>query len=153
MDDERLARIVPDGEALRYVDDLRTGGAVGFTDERLLVAPEDEEATSVALESVESVEFQDYDWFDAFLGLVLLAFGLASTTRSVPVGVLLVVLALGSLYLTYRKRWKASVSVHNRAKPLTLYPEDGQGFREAFERALDDYRERLYGEDPPPSVA
>jgi hypothetical protein len=149
VDDERLAGFVPEGEGLRYVDDLRPGGAVGFTDERLLVARDDQEPTSVALDSVESVEFQDYEWFEAFLGVVLLAFGLASASRSVLLATLFVVLALASLLLTYRKRGKATVSVHSRAKPLTLYPGDGQGFYDAFERALDDYRERLRGGDAP----
>lgn len=143
MDDERLEGAVPDGEALRYVDDLRPGGAVGFTDERLLVARDDGAPDSVELRSVESVELEDLDWFEAVLGVALVGFGVASAGRSAPLGGLFVALGLGSLYLTYRKRDRARVHVHSRAKPMTLYPADGQGFYEAFGRALEDYRERL----------
>lgn len=148
MDDERLAATVPEGEALRYVDDLRTGGAVGFTDERLLVVPDEDSPTSVALESVESVELQDVDWFDLVLGVVLFAFGVASVPRSAPVGGLLILAAVVSIVLTYRKRGRSRVSVHGRAKPLELYPADDQGFYGAFERALDEYRERLDADEP-----
>jgi hypothetical protein len=143
VDDERLAPVVPDDEGIRYVEDLRTGGAVGFTDERLLVVPDDGESSSVELLDVESVELQDLDWFEAVLGVALLGFGVASLDRSVPLAALFVALGAGSLYLTYRKRDRAQVSVHSRAKPLTVYPADSQGFYDAFERALDDYRARL----------
>lgn len=134
---------MPDAEALRYVDELRPGGAVGFTDERLLVTRDEGDTSSVELRSVESVELQDFDWFEAVLGVALLGFGVASAGRSAPLGGLFVALGLGSLYLTYRKRSRARVNVHSRPKPLTLYPADGQGFYDAFEGALDDYRERL----------
>lgn len=141
MDTERLESAVPEGEALRYAGNLRTGGSVGFTDERLLVI--EEEAHSVELGSVDEVRFQDLDYFDAVLGVVLVGFGLYSLQRSIPLGLLFAGAGIGSMYLTYRKREKASVIVHNRAKPLVLYPEDGQGFYSAFERALDTYRARV----------
>lgn len=143
MHDDRLSESVPEGESLRYVDDLRTGGAVGFTDERLLVVRTDGDARSVELASVESVEFRDLDWFEAVLGVALVGFGLASASRSPPLGGLFAAAGVASLYLTYRKRWRASVSVHSRPKPLSLFPADGRAFYDAFERALDDYRERV----------
>lgn len=142
MDDQRLASIVPEGEALRYVDDLRRGGTVGFTDERLLVVRDDDAPTSVALSSVESVEFQAFDWFNTILGVVLVAFGLASFSRNSVLATLFALAGVASLALTYRKRWRASVSIHGQPKPVELFPADGRGFQDAFERALEGYRER-----------
>lgn len=142
MDDERLATVVPEGEALRYVDDLRRGGAVGFTDERLLVARGGETPTSAELASVESVQFQEVDWFEALLGLALIGFGLASLSRNPALGALFAMAGVVSLAVTYRKRWRASVSIQSRPKPLTVYPADGQSFHDAFERALEEYRDR-----------
>lgn len=141
MDSERLQAAVPDGEALRYQAPLKSGGVVGFTDERLLVARD--EITNVDLESVHSVEFEDFDWFTGVLSAGLVAFGLYSTTRNVLAGLLFALAGVGSLYLSYRKRGKASVHVRGRAKPLVLYPEDGEAFYGVFEAAIANYQEKL----------
>jgi hypothetical protein len=151
-----LEAAVPDGEGLRYVDELRRRGAVGLTDERMLLAGEDEEPTSVELTAIESVEFEDLDYFEGVLGVALVGFGVASASRSVPLAALFVALGVASLYLTYRKRSQIRVNVHSRPKPLKLYPADGQELYDAFERALDDYQRRLdaqavSGEDAPRS--
>jgi len=147
MTHDRLAAAVPDGEALRYSGDLRSGGGVGLTDERLLVAPDGESVTSVELGAIESVVFRDLDWFNAVLGLLLLGFGALTVRRNPLLGVAFVAAAAGSLYLTYRKRTRVVVRLHTRPKPLTVYPADGSGFYDAFDRALAAYRERA-GETP-----
>jgi hypothetical protein len=140
---DRLAEAVPECEALRYTDDLRTGGGVGFTDERLLVARPDGAVTSVQLGDVDTVEFQDLDWFDVVLALALAGFGILSVRRNVLLGAGFVAAAAASLYLTYRKRTSVTVNLHSRPKPLTVYPADGSAFYDAFDRALSDYRERV----------
>jgi hypothetical protein len=146
MAHQHLADAVPDGEALQYTDDLRGGGSVGLTDERLLVA--DGEVTSVELGDVSEVRFQGVDHFELVMGLLLVGFGAYSTTRRPALGALFAAAGVVSLLLTYRKRSRAAVEVHSRPKPLDLYPVDGQDFLAAFERALDDYRERVEPRDP-----
>ncbi len=143
MATDRLVAARPDGEAFRYTGDLRRGGSLGLTDERLLVAREGETVTSVELGSVDSVEFQDLDWFNAVLGLALTGFGAVSAVRTSLVGMAFLAAGLASLYLTYRKRISVTVKIHNRAKPLTVYPADGSGFYDAFGDVLEAYRERV----------
>jgi hypothetical protein len=143
---DRLSESVPEGEALRYTGSLRAGGSVGLTDERLLVAPEDEAVTSVELGAVDTVEFRDLDWFNAVLGLALAGFGFFSVRRNPLLGAGFLVAGAVSLFLTYRKRTRVTVRLHNRAKPLTVHPADGSGFYDAFGDILADYRERV-GDD------
>lgn len=146
MSADRLQAAVPDGEALRYQAPLRAGGSVGFTDERLLV--EGDELTSVDLASVHSVEFEDFDWFVGVLSIGLVGFGLYSTTMNLLAGVAFALAGVGSLYLSYRKRGKATIKVRGRAKPLVLYPDDVDEFKSVFEAALDSYQKRLDPESP-----
>ena len=141
MSSDRLEAAVPTGEALRYRGQLRSDGCIGFTDERLLISRN--EVTNVDLESVHSVEFEDFDWFLGVMSAGLVAFGLYSTTKNVIAGLAFALAGAASLYLTYRKRGKATVRVRGRAKPLVLYPDDGDEFHDVFEAALASYQERL----------
>lgn len=141
MSTDRLQAAVPSGEALRYSDELRGSGAVGLTDERLLVV--EDEVTSVELPSVDSVELQAFDWFLGFMSVLLVGLGLFLTRESVLGGLGLAAAGVASLYLTYRKRGEASVVVRGRAKPIKLHPDDLRGFREAFERAVARYEAEM----------
>lgn len=144
MTHSRLEAAVPDGEALRYHASLRSDGVVGFTDERLLVCRDD--VTSVDLESVHSVEYEDFDWFVGVLSAGLVAFGLYSTRMNLLAGLFFAAAGVASLYISYRKRGKATVKVRGRAKPLVVYPEDGSEFYRVFEGAIESYQERLDAE-------
>lgn len=140
MSDDPLRATVPEGEALRYSGDLRPGGRVGLTDERLLVVRE--ETTSVEFSSVQAVEMEDFDYFVGLLSLLLVGVGLWGLTRNPPLGLLFAAAGAVSVYVSYRKRSKATVQVHDRAKPLVLYPADAGGFYDALGRQLDAYRAR-----------
>lgn len=128
------------GEALRYEDDLRTGGALGITDERLLVV--NDHTISVPLENVKEVRFRSFDWFLALLSLALVLFGLVSTTRHLVGGALFVAAGVASLYLTYRKRGRVTVDLHTRGEPVTFHLEDIDGFREAMEARIHAFEAR-----------
>jgi hypothetical protein len=144
MADDRLRSAVPDGEALRYEGRLRRGGRVGLTDERLLFVRDDgDPPTSVELVGVESVELQDFDWYLAVLSVLLVGFGAVSTTRNPLAGVAFGLVGLASLALTYRKRDRAVVRLHSRAKPVELYPDDASGFYDALDRGLELARARV----------
>jgi hypothetical protein len=140
MREDPLQAAVPGGEALRYSGALRHGGRVGLTDERLLVVRE--ETTSVEFSAVEAVEMEDFDWFVGLLSVLLLGLGLWGLTRNPPLGLLFAAAGVASVYVSYRKRSKATVLVHDRPKPLTLYPTAAGEFYDALGRALATYRER-----------
>jgi hypothetical protein len=143
MADSRLRSVVLEGERLRYSGSLRGGGVVGLTEERLLVVRESEsDPTSVELRNVDSVDFQDFDYFVGVLSALLVAFGAVTALSNLLGGVAFGAAGLASLYLGYRKRDRAMVRTHSRPKPLALYPEDAGEFYDAFGDALERVRER-----------
>lgn len=133
---ETLRRAVPDDEVLRYGAPLRTGGRLGLTDDRLILA-EDDEADSIPLDAVSEVTVEPFDWFLAVLSVALVGFGVASLPRSAALGAVFALLGLASLYRTYRRRGEVTVHVRDRAKPRRLYPADVEGFRAALSPLLD----------------
>jgi hypothetical protein len=142
---ERLEAAVPDGEALRYgAERRRSPGAVGFTDERLLVV--DQETTSVEFEAIEEVAARDVDWFVAVLSVATVGVGLVAGLDRPLVGVGLVAAGVVSLVLTYRKRGQVTVSVRGRGKPLQFYLSSTDEFLDRLETRLDRYEERLAAE-------
>lgn len=154
MSDSRLRSIVPEGERLRYSGSLRGGGVVGLTEERLVLVQESgSEPTSVELRNVDSVDFQDFDYFVGVLSVLLVAFGAVTALSNLLGGVAFGAAGLGSLYLSYRKRDRAMVRTHSRPKPLTLYPEDASAFHDALEETLDEFRlrEDLEASNPEPA--
>lgn len=143
----RLEAAVPDGEALRYTATSRRGeGAVGLTDERLLLSTEGEEVVSASLTAVDEVTVQSFDWFLGVLSAGLVAFGIASLSRSLPAGVVFLLAGAASLWLTYRKRGRVTIRVDGRAKPLTVHLEDTDAFQDAFRGRVDAYEDRLAAE-------
>lgn len=126
------------GEAtIRERLSLRRGGTVAVTDDEFVVAAGGD-VTRVALDEITEVTVEEFDWFLGLLSAGLVAWGLYSTQRSVPLGLAFAAFGAVSLYWTYRKRGKARVKVVDRPKPLTMYPEDGESFLAAMEVALPD---------------
>lgn len=111
--------------------DLRDGRTATVTDDFLLVS--DDPDVRVNYDDVSEIVAEDLDWFQTALGVALVGFGLFSLTRSI-FGVAFVLIGVGSLYLTYRRRDRIVVRVSGRPKPLTLYPTE----TEAFYRAVGD---------------
>lgn len=150
MAQDRLRSAVPAGEALRYTADCRGEGAVGITDERLLLA--EDEVTSVELESIDEVTARQVDWFLAVLSVALVGVGVLAGRDNPLLGVGFVAFALLSLVVVYRKRGKVSVSVDGRAKPLVFHLPATEEFLERLGEQLDEVEERLieeYAEEHP----
>lgn len=116
---------------------LRRGGTVAVTDDELLIAADDE-VTRVALDDVAEVTYEEFDWFLGVLSVALVAWGLFSTQRSLPIGLAFAAFGAGSLYWTYRKRGKAKIRVVDRPKPLTVFPADSTAFMDALEVAMTE---------------
>jgi len=145
MASERLESAVPDGEALRYTASLRGGGAVGLTDERLLIA--DDEVTSVEFASVRGVTGREVDWFVAVLSVALVGIGLLSGVEDGPlVGAAFVAAGVASVLLVYRKRGKVTVNVHGRGKPLAFHVDSTDEFLDHMGELLDRYEARMDAE-------
>lgn len=141
MSSDQLRDVVPEGEALRYTSELRTGGVIGLTDDRLLILRGDDPPVSVEHRDVDDVEFQDFDYFVGVLSVVLVGFGILSTRRNLVAGIGLAAAGVVSLYVSYRKRDRAMVNTHSRPKPLVLYPVDASTFYDAYDRRLEPHRE------------
>jgi len=124
-----------DDETVRERLALRTGGSVALTDDRLLVAADDE-LTSVSLDDVAEVTVEDFDYFLAVLSAVLVGWGLYSTQRNVALGLGFAAFGAVSLYWTYRKRGKARIKVVGRPKPISVFPADPAAFYDALEPLL-----------------
>lgn len=144
MSRDRLESTVPDGEALRYTADLRGGGAVGLTDERLLIV--DGEASSVEFESVGGVSARQVDWFVAVMSVALAGVGIMAGLENPLVGIAFVAAGIASLVLVYRKRGKVTVNVRGRSKPLEFRVESTDEFLDRMGERLDRYEERLHDE-------
>jgi len=114
---------------------LRRGGTVAVTEDDLVIEA-DGEVTSVALDEVAEVTFEEFDWFLGVLSVALAVWGLYSTQRSVALGLAFAAFGVGSLYWTYRKRGKAKIRVVDRPKPLTVFPADSTAFMDALEVAI-----------------
>lgn len=145
MSQERLEAAVPAGEALRYTAARRREGAVGITDERLLLA--DDEVTSVELGRIDEVTARQVDWFVAVLSVALLGVGLLAGMDDPLVGVAFVAAGVVSLYVVYRKRGKVTVTVRDRGKPLEFYVHSTDEFIDRLGTQLDEYEARLAAED------
>jgi hypothetical protein len=146
MGSDRLQAAVPDGEALRYTATTRDDGAVGLTDDRLLLFDGDDTVTSVEYDTIDEVTAEDLDWFLAVLSVGLVGFGLFSFDRSALLAAGFALAGIGSLYLVYRNRGEVNVGVHDRAKPLSFHLDEPETFLSRLESRLDDYEARLHAE-------
>lgn len=141
MASDRLDSAVPAGETLRYRVARRGGGAVGFTDERLLVV--DGEVTSVSFGNVDEVTARSVDWFVAVLSVALVGVGVLAAEGTPLVGAGFAVAGLVSLAVVYRKRGRVACAVHGRDKPLVFRLDDTEEFLDRLEVRLEDYKGRL----------
>lgn len=121
-----------------YDGDLRRGGRITVTSDRVLVDRPDKESVTVPLPSVVDVSLQDIDWFLVVMSLGLVGFGLASVGRSPLRAGLFVVAGLVSTALTYRKRGALRISVSGETRPLRLFPVDPTACYGALESVLDE---------------
>ena len=126
----------------RYRGRDRRGGALGVTDERLLVGAAEEggDHLAVSLARVEEVTHRRVDWFLVLLGLAVVAFGLVSVPRNPVAGGAFALVGCVSLLVTWRRRDRVRVRVRGRPKPLTLYPAEPARVLSAVAAALDAAR-------------
>lgn len=134
--ESELSAAIPAGSALRFQCPLRSGGAVGLTDDRLFVVT-GEETVAVRLVDVTEVTFAKLDWFLVTTSLAVVAFGVLSLKLSVLGGLAFGAFGVASLYWTYRKRDRVVVRVDGRPKPLGLYPAAADDLREHLDAAMD----------------
>lgn len=127
------------GEALRFETETR-GGALGLTDDRVLVVGD--EAVSVPFENVSEVTVQSLDWYLILLSVVLLGVAAVLLPDDPPIAVAFALFALVNVYWTYRKRNRVRLKTHSRPRPVTFYVDDPGTLYDALERALDDFRAR-----------
>lgn len=120
---------------------LRRGGRVALTGDSLLVAGDED--VRVRLSDVEEVTVESFDWFLGLMSAALVGFGVLTLDRSAIAGAAFVVVGVVSLYWTYRKRGKVTVSVHDRAKPVSFCLDDTETFLDSMGEALDEYVERV----------
>ena len=129
------------GEALRYQAPVRGGGRVGVTDDRVLVVRPDG-TTSVRLGAVAEVTVEAFDWFLGVLSAAVVGFGVLSLDRSVLGGLAFLAFGVLSLYVTYRRRGRVKIHVHDRRTAVTFSLDDTETFRSRLGAALDRYRDR-----------
>ncbi|PSQ15328.1 hypothetical protein BRD00_14470 [Halobacteriales archaeon QS_8_69_26] len=140
MSVDRLESVLEDGEALRFDATVRTGGAVGLTDGRLLVV-RDGRVETVPFENVDEVLVQSFDWFLGVMSVGLVGFGLYSTTMDPLLGLGFAVAGTVSFALTYRRRGRVRVEMHTKPKPLVFHLARTDPFEEAFERHMKAFKE------------
>lgn len=129
------------GERLHYRGDLRHGGDVAVTEDRVLVRSADE-LVSVPYENVSEVSHEQFDWFLGLVSAALVAFGVYGLTRNPLIGVVFVLGGLWSLQRSYRHRDLVRIRAHNQPKPVELYPEDVDELYAALEPAIESVREQ-----------
>lgn len=123
-----------DGATVTDSFPLRRGDRVDLTDESLFVARE--ETVRVRLVDVEEITIQSFDWFLGIMSIALVGFGALTLERSALAGATFAVLGVLSLYWTYHERNTVTVTVRNRAKPLTFRPADVEAFHASMADAL-----------------
>lgn len=138
MSHNRLQQSIPEGEALRYQDDIRTGGEIGMTDERILIL--EDEPVSIPFENVKSVNVRVYDWFMLIMSVALVVIGLVAMFEN-PVGLIFIIAGVISLIITYRKRGQITINMHIHAKPYQTYPDDITAFQESFETIMKQFEQ------------
>lgn len=138
--DDRLAEdptAPPTLDQLDYRDDLRRGGWLGIKDDTLIVV-HDGDSVAVPLDDITEMTARDIDRFLGILSLALLGFGLWAPIESLLASTAFAIVGTVSLYLTYRKRDRITVSVAGRAKPIQLYPANASATYAAVTDALHE---------------
>jgi hypothetical protein len=128
---------------LEYRGQLRDGGWVGVTPERLAVVHRNEDPVYVDFDQVATIRVEPLDWFLVLMSIALVGFGLVSIPRNLLAGVGFCVAGGISLYVTYGRRDRVRITAEGTTDDLTIYPEDV----EALKDALDPYVEGSAGWD------
>lgn len=135
-----------------YRTELRKGGWLGIADDDLIVAREDDPAVRVALDDIEEVTRQQFDWFTIVLGLAIVGFGIYQFGPH-PLGSLaFVAFGVVTLLWAYRTREEMYVRVVNRPEPLVVYPTDANEFYDAVGEALHGDATSAAGPRPDPGT-
>lgn len=116
---------------------LRRGGEVRVLEDALVVDRGAGEPVRVELDDVVEVTQRSVDWFTGILSVVLVGIGVYLTREHVLGGLLFAGAGAASVYVTYRRRNETNLRVRGRAKPLKLYPADGQRFYTDLGRLLE----------------
>ena len=94
-------------ENLEYRGQLRDGGWVGVTPDRLAVVHQNEDPVYVEFDHIETIRVEPLDWFLVIMSLALVGFGLFSIPRNLIAGVGFCVAGGVSLYVTSTPRtWR-----------------------------------------------
>lgn len=131
----------PDPDRLDFHETLRSGGWIGLGNDTLVVVRNRKKTVRIDLDNVAEVTAQDIDWFLAVLSVALVGVGLGATTRHALGGLAFAGIGVGSLYLTYRKRDRITVTVAGRSKPFRFYPVDAETTYAEMDNALHDRSE------------
>lgn len=117
---------------------LRRGNEIRLRDDALFIDKGgDAEVVRVDLDDVVKVTRRTVDWFTGVLSVVLIGIGFLLAQDSPIGGLGLAAAGAVSVYLTYRRRDEMNVSVQGRAKPLKVYPKNGDRFYADLERLLE----------------
>lgn len=138
--DERPSKgrtVTPGPDEMDYSDELRRGGWFGIVDNSLIVV-HDGDGVAVGIEDVAEVTAQDIDRFVGLLSLVLVGFGIWGTTKNPLAGIAFALAGAVSVYLTYRKRNRLTISVAGRPKPIRLYPANAGATYAAVTDAISE---------------
>ncbi len=128
------------GERLHYRAELRRGGDVAVTEDRVLVRSADD-LVSVPYENLSEVNYEEFDWFLAIISVALVGLGAYGLTQNPLLGLFFALAGLWSLYRLYRLRGLVRIHTHSQPKPLELYPEDVDELYGALEPAIEAVRE------------
>ncbi|WP_280536327.1 hypothetical protein [Halopenitus sp. POP-27] len=151
--DVRSAATLAGDDRVRYRGDDRFGGTLCVTDRRIVIGDVDGvgddgasddrrtvDGHAIPLQAIEEVTYRSTDWFTLLLGVGIVAFGLASISRSRLGAAAFVVVGLGSLVVTWRRRGRVRIHTHGRPKPVTVHPVDPDAFLAAVDASLESVR-------------
>lgn len=119
-----------------YRTELRKGGWLGIADDALFVVRDDDPPVRVALDDIEEVTRQQFDWFLIVLGLAIVGFGVYQASPHPLGAIAFIAFGVVTLLWAYRDREEIYVRVENRPEPLDVYPADADGFYGAMDEAL-----------------
>lgn len=111
---------------------LRRGGTLTVSEDRLLVDRPDGQSLAIDPEDVVEVSLQGYDYFLVVMSLALAGFGLLSLSREFLLAFGFVAAGIGSLVLTYRKRYALRIRVAGRTDPVRIFPADPEACLDAL---------------------